>query len=204
MRLLVVPLILLFCGAPASAQYAEMGITGGYGMFRDGELASFGVFGGGSERYELDDGIRVGFRMSFDFRGYFAHEIAYNWQRAKFRIATVEDGGLTNGVAESSSSIHNYYYNFVAHMTPRDTVVRPFVTAGGGFSSFLPPGASALSGRGDTKFGYNYGAGIKFLLSDRYGLRFDVRDHVTGKPFFRDLPGRLHNVETSATFSFLF
>lgn len=171
-------------------------------MMRDGELASFPLFGGGSERYEIDDGIRVGFRMSFDVRGYFAHELAYNWQRAKFRDTTDADGALS--VFETSMQVHNYYYNFVAHATPRDTPVRPFVTAGVGLSSFVPPGASALSGQGDTKFGYNYGAGIKFLLSDRYGLRFDVRDHVTGKPLFRDLPGRLHNVETSATFSFLF
>jgi hypothetical protein len=63
-------------------------------------------------------------------------------------------------------------------------------------SSFTYPGYSAFS-RGDTKFGYNYGAGIKFLLTDKYGLRFDVRDHVTGKPFFDNLEGRLHNVETS-------
>jgi opacity protein-like surface antigen len=204
MRALAAPALLLVCSLSASAQYAEMGITGGYGMFRDGELARFGQFGGGSETYALDDGIRIGFRMSFDFRRYFAHEVAYNWQRAKLRITNVLDEGLTRQVSENSSSIHNYYYNFVAHMTPRDTVVRPFVTAGGGFSNFLPPGASALSGGGDTKFGYNYGTGVKFLLSDRYGLRFDVRDHVTGKPFFRDLPGRLHNVETSATFSILF
>ncbi len=197
-------LLLLVIAAALPAQYAEMGITGGYGRFRDGELASFGQFGGGSERFELDGGVRIGFRMSFDLRSYFAHELAYSWQRAGFRIATVADTGATLGTQQSSSSIHNYYYNLVAHATPRDSRVRPFVTGGGGFSSFVPPGASALSGQGDTKFGYNYGAGIKFLLSDRYGLRFDVRDHVTGKPFFRDLDGRLHNIETSATFSFLF
>ena len=204
MRAVAIPFFLLALGFPASAQYAEMGITGGYSRFRDGELASFALFGGGSESYELDGGIRVGFRMSFDFRRYFAHEIAYNWQRAKFRIATVTEEGASTGILESNSSIHHYYYNFVAHATPRDSRVRPFVTGGGGFSSFVPPGASALSGQGDTKLGYNYGAGVKFLLSDRYGLRFDIRDHVTGKPFFQGLDGRLHNIETSATFSFLF
>lgn len=202
MRAAIPALLAMISALPLSAQYAEMGITGGYGMLRGGELASFGLFGGGSESYEIDDGIRIGFRMSFDYRGYFAHEIAYNWQRSKFRIVT--DAADTREVFETSTQVHNYYYNFVVHATPRDTRVRPFVTAGGGFSSFVPPGASALSGQGDTKFGYNYGAGIKFLLSDRYGLRFDVRDHITGKPLFQDLPGRLHNVETSATFSFLF
>jgi hypothetical protein len=62
-----------------------------------------------------------------------------------------------------------------------------------------------LSGYGDNKFGYNYGAGLKFRINDSYGIRIDARDYVTGKPF--DLPnnsGRLHNLELSAGFSLLF
>ena len=46
---------------------------------------------------------------------------------------------------------------------------------------------------------------LKFKLSELYGIRFDVRDHVTGKPF--GLPGSsgsLHNVEYSVGFSLLF
>jgi hypothetical protein len=199
------PIVVLAAGCllaiSAPAQYAEIGITGGYSLFRDGEIATFGSFGGSTEKYELDDGIRIGARMSFDFRGYFAHEVAYSWQHATFRI-TFSDP-FTQTISESGSSIHNYYYNFVAHATRRDSAVRPFITGGGGMSNFVPPGADVLSG-GQTKFGYNYGAGIKFLLSDRYGIRFDVRDHITGKPFFHDVPGQLHNLETSATFSFLF
>jgi opacity protein-like surface antigen len=188
---------------PAAAQYAEIGVTGGYSRFQDGEIAAFESFGGVREAYELGNGIRIGARMSFDFRGYFAHELAYSWQRAPFRVTSHDPQTNTTQVSETGSSIHNYYYNFVAHATRRDTRIRPFVTGGGGMSNFVPPGASALSS-GQTKFGYNYGAGIKFLLSDRYGIRFDVRDHITSKPFFSDSPGRLHNVETSATFSFLF
>lgn len=178
-------------------------MTGGYSLFRDGEIGEFGSFGGVRQVYELGDGIRIGGRMSFDYRGYFAHEMAYSWQRAKFRVTTDDPITNTSSIGETSSSIHNYYYNFVAHATRRDSRVRPFVTGGGGMSSFVPPGASALS-RGQTKFGYNCGAGIKFLVTNRYGIRFDVRDHITGKPFFSDSTGRLHNLETSATFSFLF
>ncbi|MCB1018734.1 MAG: outer membrane beta-barrel protein [Acidobacteria bacterium] len=199
---LLLALAALSC-LPAAAQYAEIGITGGYSRFRDGgEIGSIGQFGGFQETYQLGNGIRIGARMSFDYRGYFAHEIAYNWQRSKYRVVTDDPSNASSGVSEASSNIHNYYYNFVAHATHRGSVVRPFVTGGGGMSSFVPPGYSALS-RGQTKFGYNYGGGIKFKLSDRYGIRFDVRDHVTGKPFYQE-PGRLHNVETSATFSFLF
>lgn len=196
----LVSLLTLGSGLQAHAQYAEIGVSVGYSRFQDGEFYDVSSTSGFRETYSYGNGVRVGARMSFDYRGYFAHEVAYSWQRAPFRVETVEEGA--SSLSETSSNLHHYYYNFVAHATRRDSRVRPFVTGGGGVSSFVPPGFSALS-RGVTKFGYNYGAGVKSLLTDRYGLRFDVRDHVTGKPFFREA-GRLHNVETSATFSFLF
>jgi len=202
MRASVLATLLLACGLPAAAQYAEIGVTVGYGRYRDGEIYGVGNEGGFSQTYHLGNGVRVGARMSFDFRSYFAHEVTYAWQNAPFRVTVQEPG--TTSVSDQGSNSHHYYYNFVAHMTPRDSRVRPFVTGGGGVSTYIPPGFSALSSGGDTQLGYNYGAGIKFLLTERYGLRFDVRDHVTGKPYFRNVPGRLHNVETSATFSFLF
>jgi hypothetical protein len=52
--------------------------------------------------------------------------------------------------------------------------------------------------------GYNYGAGIKFLLSDQYGIRFDVRNHRVGKPFFQNVDGGLQLMEISTTVSYLF
>lgn len=193
----------LFLCMPSYGQDAEIGITGGYSTFRDGQIASTGG-GAVSTTYEYTDGIRIGARMSFDFRKYFAHELSYAFQSSKFK-ATVDDREskiLT--VTESRSQIHNYYYNFVVHATPRDARVRPFVTGGVGGTAFIPPGYSSFQVQGQTKLGYNYGAGIKFLATDNYGIRFDVRDHATGKPFFRNTDGMLHSLETSMTFSFLF
>ena len=76
------------------------------------------------------------------------------------------------------------------------------MTGGGGFSSFFLPGIPSFSGYGSTKVGYNDGGGIK-LNFYRYGIRFDVRNHVTGKPFGNYLPnvqGTLNNTEFSVTF----
>jgi hypothetical protein len=81
------------------------------------------------------------------------------------------------------------------------------VCAGGGFSSFFPPGTSAFSGNGFTKFSYNYGGGVKVKLSPIYGIRLDVRDYVSGKPFGDFIPnvkGQLHNIEVSAGIAILF
>ena len=209
MRLFAPAIIGLILCLPASAQYAELGVSGGYGLFRQGELASFGGGEGSSTVFALSNGVRVGARMSFDFREFFAHEVAYAWQHTNFRETTDNQTDLIHTVSEMPTSIHNYYYNFTAHATPRDTQVRPFVTGGVGVSAFIPPGYSPPGystsiSQGETKVGYNYGAGIKFLLSEKYGIRFDVRDHVTGKPFFRNVDGSLHNLETSMTVSYLF
>jgi hypothetical protein len=107
-------------------------------------------------------------------------------------------------VTEIDISIHNLSYNFVAHATRRDARVRPFVTGGVGLTAFVPPNRGRPAEGGENEFGYNYGGGIKFLVSEEFGVRFDVRDHVTGKPFFRNTNRKLHNLEVSVTFSFLF
>jgi hypothetical protein len=36
----------------------------------------------------------------------------------------------------------------------------------------------------DNKFGFNYGGGIEWKMARILGLRFDVRDHLTGSPHF--------------------
>src|SRR5690606_7897129 len=104
-------IIALIVCSPALAQYAEIGVTGGHGSFREGELASFGGAGGISTSFEYTGGIRIGARMSFDFRRYFAHEITYAFQSSKF-VQTSVDSNLTQTATETSAQIHNYSYNF--------------------------------------------------------------------------------------------
>ena len=149
------------------------------------------------------NGVRIGARMAFNPRARLGHEISYAYQHAGLEFQSSGEGGGTADLGAVRS--HHYYYNFVAHATPTESPVRPFVTGGGGFSSYFLPGVSSFSGYGSTKFGYNYGAGVKFNFF-LYGLRLDVRNHVTGKPFGRFLPnveGKLNNLEISVTFSLL-
>jgi hypothetical protein len=94
---------------------------------------------------------------------------------------------------------HQGFYNFLLYLTPEGSRIRPFGAGGGHFSTFVPPGASVTYGTGTTKYGVNYGAGIKVRVTEIWALRFDVRDYLTTKPF--DLIGRsgaLHQVEASA------
>jgi hypothetical protein len=181
--------------AAAYGQAAEAGLSFGAGIFTDKDL---GNLSGSTvrEALTLDSGFRLSGRFNINSRRFLGHEIAYSYQRSKLVFGSQGDVGMT---------IHNLYYDLLLHALPEGSVVRPFVCGGGGFSTFYPPGASVFAGNGVTKFGYNYGAGVKIRVSPIYGVRLDVRDHVTGKPFdLPDVSGRLHNVEVSAGFAILF
>lgn len=192
----------LLLAATAAGQSAELGISGGYGILTDNSLSASELLDtAGQSEFSLSNGVRVGARMAFNTRAFTGHEVSYSYQH----------GGLQEAITGSEKAdlgtvrAHHMYYNFVLHATPTEIPIRPFVTGGGGFSSFFLPGISSLSGGGDTKFGYNYGGGLKFNTF-MYGLRLDVRNHVTGKPFRNYIPnieGQLNNVEVSITFSLL-
>jgi hypothetical protein len=195
-----IAVVVLFLGLAVvgRAQVAEVAVTGGWSAFTDSNVGFLGLDAVTGDQVDVDNGIRIGARLSMN-RWFLGHEISYAWQKSNLNI---ENQGST------SMSIQNFYYNFVAHATPQGTAIRPFVTAGAGVSTFFPPGVSSLSGSGDNKFGYNYGGGIKVRLSDKFGIRVDVRDHVTGRPFekfgVQTASGKFHNVEYSAGFALLF
>jgi opacity protein-like surface antigen len=198
MRLWIATVSLFFgTAAMGSAQVAEVAVTGGWGVFTDSTLGGIGGFGDPESELKFNNGLRIGGRLSMN-RWFLGHEISYAWQKTNLKTASEDIGGV---------SIHNYYYNFVVHATPEGTAIRPFVTGGAGFSTFFPPGVSSLSGSGDNKFGFNYGGGVKFRLTDKFGLRMDVRDHLTGRPFEKfgvnTLDGKFHNVEFSVGFALL-
>ena len=60
--------------------------------------------------------------------------------------------------------------------------------------------------QGSTKFGVNYGGGVKVRMTDTLALRFDLRRYETPKPDFGLLKrdGWLHQTEVSAGVGFVF
>ncbi len=188
---------------PAMSQSLELGISGGYGVLTDNTIGVISsIESAAQDEIKLSNGIRIGARMAVNTRRFIGHEVSYSYQNANLSASSQESGEQEYGGVRA----HHTYYNLVLHGTPRGSAIRPFVTSGGGFSSFHPPGISALSGGGSTKFGYNYGGGVK-LNFFKHGIRFDWRNHVTGKPFDQLLPGiegQMNNLEITMTFSFLF
>jgi opacity protein-like surface antigen len=169
MRLCIGLCLLLSAASFVSAQPFEASVSGGATRISSRDIGS---------GYGLDDGITIGFRMTLNTYKFFGHEGGYSYNRTHLLLDGVDQGGM---------AVHTGFYNFMVYGTPEGSRIRPFVGAGPHFANFVPPGQSAQYGQGNTKFGINYGGGVKVKVTSLFHVRFDVHQYLQGKPF--DLPG---------------
>jgi opacity protein-like surface antigen len=189
MRKLAILLALTFSGS-VFAQTGELWFNYGWNFIGNSGLGTTSAFSGTANDVKLTDDWRFSFRFGFNQGSRFGHEIQYAYNRTHLDVLGVDTGGM---------AIHNGGYNFLYYFLTDKQRVRPFATGGVGFYNFVPPGGSVSQGSGTTKFGENFGGGVKFHVKGIWAGRFDVRYNDVGKPF--DLPlasGRLRMIEVSA------
>ena len=196
MKTLVPAMIAFAVALPAvsRAQTAEFWFGGGESFLSDHNIGSTTPAGSPSD-VKLDDGYRINFRLALNTWRHMGHEFGYAYNRSHLYIFGVDNGGM---------AIHQGFYNFLVYALPEGSRIRPFATGGIHFSNFVPPGSSAQYGGGNTKFGFNYGFGVKARVTHSIGVRVDYRQYNTGKPF--DLPlasGRLLQNEISVSVGWL-
>ncbi len=190
--LVVVFLLLLMVGL-ASAQVLELGASAGASRLSNNTLVAndpqFGTI-------KLSNGFRFGFRITVNTHSYLGHEVGYAYVRTNWDAPAV---GGTIGTAA-----HQGFYDFLLYARPEGSRVRPFIAGGVQFTNFIFPGLSVSQGGGSTKFGLNYGAGVKAKVSDRFLMRLDFRQYGSPKPdFFTTAPkGWLKMNEISAGFAY--
>jgi hypothetical protein len=190
----LLPVVLLAFGAPVFAQSFEAWFSGGQGLLSNSGLGTDQVFGGTPNDVQLTDGFRFAFRVGFNSETIFGHEVQYAYQRTQLKFN--DQGGTEQGMA-----VHQGGYNFLVYATREGTRIRPFATGGIGFFNYVPPGSSAVSGGGSTKFGINYGGGVKVRVSSLFAIRGDIRQYTSPKPFGLPLAsGWLRMTEISAGF----
>lgn len=192
--------------ATASAQYGGIWFNAGQSIMSDGKIGDLPVAtptGAQTQRVEFGDGFRFGFRMGINGEGITGWEFMYAYSRSQLRF--IQPNGDTS---ESGMGIHTGGLNYLIHFTPQGTRIRPFVTGGGIFANYVPPGQSVTSGGGQTKFGFNYGGGVKLRLTDIYAIRFDLRQFTTPRPNFgapfTNQDGWIKLTEASAGFGIVF
>ena len=168
-------------------QTAEFSITGGVSRLNNANIGDLGT-----DNYRLKDGFRIGFRTTLNTWRYIGQEFGYGYNRTQ----------LSSAAGDSGMAIHQGFFNFLLYATRDGSVVRPFVTGGGHFNNYTPPGTSVTSGGGSTKLGFNYGGGVKVRVSPIFAIRFDVRNYQNGKPFsfLTGRSGLIGQLEVSAGF----
>ena len=214
--------MLLFLAGAGSAwgQLFEVWFNGGESLMSNKGLGTFNVDANGApvagatkDDVQLGDGFRFSFRMTLNNESHFGHEFQYAYSRTTLdvpaqpgTVGTVLSPGIAPTPASSQGmAIHQGGYNFLLYATHEGTRIRPFATGGVGFSNYVPPGSSAASGGGYNKFGVNYGGGVKVRITSLFGVRLDVRQYTTPKPFSLPLAqGWLRQTEISAGFGVLF
>ena len=152
------------------------------------------VFGGHSNDVQFTDGYRFSFRFNFDVGDRYGAEVGYAFNHTNLKFN--DQGGAEGGMHYHQGTFNALYYPF----TSTSSRIRPFGTAGIQFTDFVPPGG-AINYGSENKFGANFGAGVKVHVRGMWGVRFDVRDYIMGKPNFGFLgmqSGALNIIEASA------
>jgi Outer membrane protein beta-barrel domain len=210
-KLIWLLVVSLFAGS-ASAQSRQMWFSTGWSPISSGDIGTDQLTGGAAHDLELKGGYMLAVRFGLDQGNHIGHEIQYLNSRTKVQY-NYQGASLGGAINQGG-------YNFIGYLNGKESVVRLFGTIGAHLTNFARPSASALgcesanctvasqppTTAGNSKFGFNYGAGTKIKIKSRYGVRLDVRQYMNSKPF--DLPlaatGLLRQTEISAGFGVSF
>ena len=136
---------------------------------------------------KLANGGTAGGRVAVNFSRHIGLELGYNFNVNNTRLVTPIAPGLPSFIF--GNQIHELALNPVFNLTPRGSRVQPYLTAGVGIIWFEPtkqarqyaslPAVNAIyqsaSLGSSREIALNYGGGVKFHLSQHFGLRFDAR-----------------------------
>ena len=163
------------------AQTWELGVVGGYGWYHNSSLTN------------PPDSGRAGFPPRAAVGVVFGEDL-YNHLGGEFRWLfrfggpQLESNGITQSALGYSNAIT---YDFLFHMTPRESKIRPFVAAGAGikvytgsFRDVNQPLADFVVLRPVTQVepAISVGAGLKYLLPKHIQARVDFRVLTTPLP----------------------
>jgi hypothetical protein len=190
--------LLFLFALPAFSQALEIAGGGGITRLINTGLGQVTADSPQPNDYSLKDGYRINMRMTTNAGDRTGHEFGYAYNRAQ--LVTHNGDGSTS---EQGMAIHQGFYNYLLYGTREGSKIRPFIAGGLHFNNYVPPGASASNGGGSTKFGVNYGGGLKIRVSEKFLIRFDARQYTNPKPFDLINSGgwiRMNELSTSLAF----
>lgn len=202
----------LLLAVPTWAQNKwEIGGSVGGGIHLNKQLTG----GTSSATTGFQPGIGAAIFIGNDYRTRYGGEIRYGFQRNPAKLSA----GSTN--LNFGANSHQLTYDFLIYPGSNRSKVRPFILAGGGLRGYQGTGKeqalqpllqyAALTKSNQWLPMINFGGGVKWDLSDRVVLRFEVRDSVSQFPDNVILPvppykkpGMIHNIMPSIGISYRF
>ena len=144
----------------------------------------FGTSEGTPNDITLSNGYRFSFRFNFNVGDHYGAEVGYAFNHMDMNFNSAAAAGLQSSTPlQLAMHMHQGTFNALYYpFTADKSRVRPFVTAGVQFDNFVPPGGQSFSG--STKFGANFGGGVKVHIHGIWAARLDVREYVMPKPNF--------------------
>lgn len=140
---------------------------------------------------QFQNGIKIGVRGTVNLKEHWGAEGTYSFSSNSLRVTQAGPPAVqTFGV-----HLHQFTGNALYFFTGKDKTFRPFLTAGLGLSRFSPTSDAKTAAAQDflgqpavlastSSFNFNFGAGIETRPWNHFGLRLDVRDHLSGIPRF--------------------
>jgi outer membrane protein W len=160
-----------------------------------GGVSLFGQVNRGLDTKQITGGA-WGLRVGANVSNYVGLELMGEYMVNNVRFLTP----IQPGLPRYDFGNRNWYlaFNPVFHFTPKGSRVRPYVTVGVGAAQFTPtsdaksiarnPATNAIYGSANLndnlQVALNYGGGIKFHLSDHFGLRLDARGFLSRNPTY--------------------
>jgi len=173
---------LLACSPLCWAQSWSVSGEGGFGFYRDATIDN----STGSAKAGFGPRIALSGALSQDFLEHFGGELRYAFLDGDTEL---KSGGVESNLDAASHVVH---YDFLAYATGRQARLRPFVALGGGIKYYTATGNEQpfqpltdfafLDHANQVEGLISVGGGVRYSLTQHWGLKFDFRDYLTPFP----------------------
>ena len=140
----------------------------------------------GSAKAGLSDGVSASFWLGNNSGNLLGGELRYDYENTDLKLSS----GATR--VSFGADTHAFHYDFLLHLTPRGTRVRPYLAGGGGVKLFRGTGKEAafqplssialLTKTNEVKGLVSVGGGLKFAVARALQLRVEIHDYLTPFP----------------------
>jgi len=189
----IVTAVLSVSATAGWAQTDSIFVTGGGTSMRDPRSFDLNYIPFTSQ-FASGGGGNVGFELPLKKSNMFGFELSYGLSQSNFELTDQNTNPTTTvsyGLRDNRIS-----GDLVVHSPATFRNIRPYAVVGAEYDRYSPTskavslaasvgfGASAPSARltSEGDGGVNFGGGLDYKVTERWGVRIDVRDHLTSSP----------------------